>query len=74
MSLTRRDRVVALATACAVLALGSVARTASPVLTSSVFDQDAWHPAGPGSVISATYHVLAWRSPGMEPERVSKGN
>jgi quercetin dioxygenase-like cupin family protein len=147
MSLTRRDRVVALATACVVLALGSVARTAPPVLTSAAFEwsamkaepteagevrrvfrnptatldeiechittlkagagshpphvhaneevlivregnveafyKGAWHPAGPGSVIfltgtdphgirnagttTATYHVLAWRSPGTKP-------
>jgi quercetin dioxygenase-like cupin family protein len=48
-----------------------------------VFYQNAWHPAGPGSVIfltgtdphglrnagttAATYHVLAWESPGMKP-------
>ena len=147
MSLTRRDLVVALATTCVVLAVGSVARTAPAVLTSAVFDWNAmkaepteagevrhvfraptatldelechittlkaqakshpphvhpneevlivregnvevfykntWHPAGPGSVIfltgtdphglrnagttPATYHVLAWRSPGMKP-------
>jgi quercetin dioxygenase-like cupin family protein len=41
MSLTRRDLVVALATACVVLAVGSVARTAPSVLTSSVFDWNA---------------------------------
>ena len=154
MSLNRRDLVVALATACVVLALGSVARSASSVLTSSVFDwnamkaepteagavrhvfrtptatldelechittlkagakshpphvhpneevlivregnvevfyQNAWHPAGPGSVIfltgtdphglrnagttAATYHVLAWLSPGMKPAVGSKGD
>jgi quercetin dioxygenase-like cupin family protein len=154
MSLTRRDLVVALATASVVLAAGSVARTAPSVLTSTVFEwnamkaeptevgevrrvfrsktatldelechittlkagakshpphvhaneevlivregqvevfyRDAWHPAGPGSVIfltgtdphglrnagttAATYHVLAWRSPGMEPEGGSKGD
>ena len=48
-----------------------------------VFYKDAWHPTGPGSVIfltgpdphgirnagatAATYHVLAWRSPGTGP-------
>ena len=41
MSLTRRDLVVALATACVVLTLASVARTAASVLTSSVFDWNA---------------------------------
>ena len=154
MSLTRRDLVVALATTCVVLAVGSVARTAPSVLTSTVFDwnamkaepteagevrhvfrtptatldelechittlkaqakshpphvhpneellvvregnievfyRNAWHPAGPGSVIfltgtdphglrnsgatAATYHVLAWRSPGMKPEGSAKGD
>jgi len=154
MSLTRRDLIVALAAAGAVLAAGSVARTAPSVLTSSVFDwnamkaepteagevrhvfraptatldelechittlkagvgshpphvhpneevlvgregnvevfyRNAWHPAGPGSVIfltgtdphgirnsgmtAATYHVLAWQSPGMKPEGLSKGD
>jgi quercetin dioxygenase-like cupin family protein len=148
MSLTRRDLAVALATACAVLAVGAFARSAPLVLTSTVFEwaamkpepteagevrrvfrartatleelechvttlkagarshpphvhaneevlivregnvelfyANAWHPAGPGSVIfltgtdphgirnagttQATYHVLAWRSPGMKPE------
>ena len=147
MSLTRRDVLVALAAACVVLALGSVARTAPALLTSAVFEwtamkaepteagevrrvfrnatatldeiechvttlkagakshpphvhaneevlivregnvevfyKAAWHPAGPGSVIfltgtdphgirnagttTATYHVLAWRSPGAKP-------
>lgn len=147
MSLTRRDLIVALVAAGAVLAAGPVARTAPSVLTSSVFDWNAmkaepteagevrhvfraptatldelechittleagarshpphvhpneevlivregnvevfyrsgWHPAGPGAVIfltgtdphgirnsgttAATYHVLAWRSPGMKP-------
>ena len=147
MSLTRRDLAVAMATASVVLALGSAARTAPPVLTSTVFEwnamkaeptetgevrrvfrtptatldelechittlkagarshpphvhaneevlivreghvevfyKSAWHPAGPGSVIfltgtdphgmrnagttPATYHVLAWRSPGTKP-------
>jgi len=49
-----------------------------------VFYRNAWHPAGPGSVIfltgtdphgirnagttAATYHVLAWQAPGMKPE------
>ncbi len=48
-----------------------------------VFYKDAWHPAGPGSVVfltgtdphglrnqgttPATYYVLAWRSPGAKP-------
>jgi glyoxylase-like metal-dependent hydrolase (beta-lactamase superfamily II)/poly(3-hydroxybutyrate) depolymerase/quercetin dioxygenase-like cupin family protein len=48
-----------------------------------VFYRNAWHPAGPGAVIfltgtdphgirnsgktPATYHVLAWQSPGMKP-------
>jgi XRE family transcriptional regulator, regulator of sulfur utilization len=41
MSLTRRDLVVALATTCVVLAVGSVARTAPSVLTSAVFDWNA---------------------------------
>ena len=47
------------------------------------FHRNAWHPAGPGAVIfltgtdphgirnsgttAATYHVLAWQSPGMKP-------
>jgi quercetin dioxygenase-like cupin family protein len=147
MSLTRRDLVVVLATACVVLTLGPVARTAPSILTSAVFEWSAmraeptqvgevrrvfrnptstldelechittlkaglgshpphvhaneeviivregkveaffkggWHPAGPGSIIfltgtdphgirnagaiPATYHVLAWRSPGTKP-------
>ena len=154
MSLTRRDLAVALATAFVVLAVGSVARTAPSVLTSTVFDWNAmkveptetggvrhvfrtptatldelechittlsagakshpphvhaneevlivregqvevfyrneWHPAGPGSVIfltgtdphglrnvgatQATYHVLAWRSPGMKPAGDAKAD
>jgi quercetin dioxygenase-like cupin family protein len=154
MTLTRRDLLVALATACVALALGAVARTAPSVLASSVFDwnamkaepteagevrhvfraptatldelechittlrpgarphpphvhpneevlivregnvevyyQEAWHPAGPGSVIfltgtdphgirnsgtkAATYHVLAWQSPGMKPAGGSNGD
>lgn len=41
MSVTRRDLVVALAASCAVLALGSVARTAPAVLTSAVFEWSA---------------------------------
>ena len=41
MSLTRRDLVVALATACVLLTLGAVARTAPSVLMSSVFDWNA---------------------------------
>jgi quercetin dioxygenase-like cupin family protein len=153
MSLTRRDLIVALATACFVLALGSAARTAPSVLTSAVFEwkamkaepteagevrrvfrnptatldelechvttlkagvqshpphvhaneevlivregnvevfyKSAWHPAGPGSVIfltgtdphgirnagrtPATYHVLAWRSPGVKPAADQQG-
>jgi quercetin dioxygenase-like cupin family protein len=54
-----------------------------------VFYQNAWHPAGPGSVIfltgtdphgirnagrtPATYHVLAWRSPGVKPAADQQG-
>jgi len=54
------------------------------------FYKGAWHPAGPGSVIfltgtdphglrnagttAATYHVLAWRSPGVKPAGGSKGD
>ncbi len=154
MSLNRRDWTVALAAACAVLAIGSVARTAPSVLTSSVFEwsamkaepteagevrhvfrtptatldelechittlkagakshpphvhpneevlivregnvevfyQNAWHSAAPGAVIfltgtdphglrnagstAATYHVLAWRSPGTKPASGAKGD
>jgi quercetin dioxygenase-like cupin family protein len=154
MSPTRRDLIVALLTASAALVGGAVARTAPPVLTSSVFDwsamkveptevgevrhvfraetatldelechvttlkagarshpphvhpneevlivregnvevfyRNAWHPAGPGAVIfltgtdphgirnsgttAATYHVLAWQSPGMKPATASKGD
>jgi quercetin dioxygenase-like cupin family protein len=154
MSLTRRDLIVVLATACVVLALGSVARTAPSTLTSAVFDwsamkaepteagevrhvfrsqtatldelechittlkagakshpphvhpneevlivrdgnvevfyKNAWHPAGPGSVVfltgtdphglrnagttPATYHVLAWHSPGMKAANSPKGD
>jgi quercetin dioxygenase-like cupin family protein len=54
-----------------------------------VFYKDAWHPAGPGSVVfltgtdphglrnagntAATYHVLAWQSPGtLKPSGGSK--
>jgi hypothetical protein len=55
-----------------------------------VFYRNAWHPAGPGSVIfltgtdphgirnsgrtAATYHVLAWQSPGMNPADGVKGD
>jgi quercetin dioxygenase-like cupin family protein len=154
MSLTRRDLVVAMAAACVVVGVGSVARTAPAVLTSAVFDwnamkaepteagevrhvfrtatatldelechittlkagakshpphvhaneeilivregnvevfyKNAWHPAGPGSVIfltgtdphglrnagttPATYHVLAWRSPGVKPANGPKAD
>ena len=150
MSLTRRDLVVALATACVAVVGVAVAHTAPAVLTSSVFEwkalkaepteagevrhvfravtatldelechvttlkagakshpphahpneevlivregnvevfyHNAWHPAGPGDVIfltgtdphglrnagttAATYHVLAWQSPGMKPARI----
>jgi quercetin dioxygenase-like cupin family protein len=41
MSLTRRDVLVALAAACVVVAVGSAARTAPSVLTSTVFDWSA---------------------------------
>jgi len=55
-----------------------------------VFYRDAWHPAGPGAVIfltgtdphgirnagatAATYHVLAWQSPGMKPAAGAKAD
>ena len=55
-----------------------------------VFYRDAWHPAGPGSVIfltgtdphglrnagttAATYHVLAWRSPSTRSEAGAKAD
>jgi quercetin dioxygenase-like cupin family protein len=55
-----------------------------------LFYQNAWHTAGPGSVIfltgadphglrnagttAATYHVLAWQSPGSQPAGGSKGD
>jgi quercetin dioxygenase-like cupin family protein len=150
--MARRDRVVALTSAFAVLALGAGARTSPAILTSSVFTWSAmkadpteagevrrvfraptatleelechvttlkagtrshpphvhpneevlivregdvqvfykggWHPAGPGSVIfltgtdphgirnagttAATYHVLAWRSPGLKSTEAAK--
>jgi XRE family transcriptional regulator, regulator of sulfur utilization len=55
-----------------------------------VFYKNAWHTAGPGAVIfltgtdphgirnagttAATYHVLAWQSPGMKPAAGTKGD
>jgi quercetin dioxygenase-like cupin family protein len=55
-----------------------------------VFYRNAWHPAGPGAVIfltgtdphgirnagttAATYHVLAWQSPGMMPASDAKAD
>ncbi len=147
MSVTRRDLAVALSTASLMLALGAAARSAQPVLTSTIFEWSAmkaepteagevrrvfraptgtldelechittlkagagshpphthaneevlivregtvevfyestWHRAGPGAVIfltgtdphgirnagakPASYHVVAWRSPGTKP-------
>jgi uncharacterized RmlC-like cupin family protein len=55
-----------------------------------VFYGNAWHPAGPGSVIfltgtdphgirnagstAATYHVLAWRAPAVRPAAGMQGD
>ena len=52
MSLTRRDLLVATTAACAVLVLGSVARSAPTVMTSSVFEWKAMkaEPTASGEV------------------------
>lgn len=52
MSLTRRDLLVAATAACAVLALGSVARSAPTVMTSSIFEWKAMkaEPTASGEV------------------------